>query len=316
MNNDTEHHGGRNTGILAGLTAYTMWGFFPLYFMMFDGVAPVEFVAYRVLWSLGWLSGGILLTQRWAPLRDTFRSPGLLAMLFPSAICLATNWGLFVYAVTHEQVAQSALGYFINPLVSVFLGMVVLGERLRSLQWTSIGIAAFGVAVMTVMGGAFPWLALSLASTFGLYGLLRKIAANRPNSPVDAVVGLATEMVVAAPIATLFLVWWISRGMLTANSWNVQLLLVACGPVTISPLLLFAVAARRLPLSMVGMLQYICPTLHFLLAVLNGEEFTAAKIASFVLIWIAVALFIYDSYRAPAPATLPTPEEEAAGDCH
>lgn len=272
--------------------AYGAWGFFPVYFHAIAQVAPLEVLGYRAVCSLATLAVILAAARQWAELFRTFRSRRAMVMLGASSLLIAANWLVFIYAVGSGQVLQSSLGYYINPLVNVLLGVVILRERLRTRQRWSLVLAGCGVIVLTAMVGRVPWIALTLAVTFALYGYLRK------TMPVSSLIGLTVETLLLAPPALAYLGFLSHTQQATANGRLFGLLLLS-GVVTSIPLLLFAAGARRLRLSTLGFVQYVTPTLHFLLAVVvYGEPFSLAQILSFVLIWSAVGLYAYDSLRS------------------
>ena len=302
----TEHH--HRHGVFCAVAAFSLWGFFPLYFKLLAHLAPVEVVAWRCIWSFATLALVLTVLRHWNRFFDCFRSWKTLGKLTLSMTMIVSNWGFFVYAVATDQVLQSSLAYFINPLVSVLLGVVFLHERLRRTQVFSITLATVGVLIMTFLAGGFPSLAIVLALSFGIYGYLRKTVKG-----VDGMTGLSVETGLATPFAMLLIFYLKKNGMLdglqgAGSSTDVlslydYVLLALTGTLTMTPLLLFITAARRLPLSMVGMIQYITPTLHFLLAVFAfGEPFSVWQLISFSFIWVAVTLFLIDSRR-----TRPTP---------
>jgi len=277
-----------NTGILYAASAYALWGVFPLYFKSLQEIPPMEILLHRMVWSLVFVAIVLAVRKQWAWLGAVMRQPKVLAGFAASAVLLSSNWFIYIWAVNNGHVVESSLGYFINPLFNVLLGMLILRERLRPLQWAAVGIAALGVAWLTWHGGNLPWIALLLATTFALYGLLRKTAA------LGALEGLALETLLLFPLAFGYLMMLSSQGQnhFTAASGSTQLLLAAAGPITAIPLLLFATGARRIPLSLLGLLQYIGPTLQLLLGVwLYHEPFDGARLAGFALIWSALAVY-------------------------
>ena len=280
-------------GIFAALAAFTIWGLAPLYFKAVGSVPADEIVAHRVLWSVVFLAILVGLMRQGPALHAAFNNRRLLGVLMFTALLTGSNWLVFVWAVTHERVLEASLGYFINPLLSVLLGRLFLGERLRPLQKLAVAIAAGGVAWRIAAVGSVPWIALFLAMTFGIYGLLRKRA------PVDAVVGLCVETVLVLPLAMGWLVWLALTGELHfGQDLHIDLLLPVAGVLTATPLMLFAFGARRLPLATVGFLQYLAPSLNFLLAIfVFHEAFDAARLAGFVIIWCALALYTADLLR-------------------
>ena len=281
-------------GILAALAAFVIWGLAPLYFKAVASVPATEIVAHRVLWSVVFLAGLIALMHQGGALHVAIGQRRLLGILVITALLTGSNWLVFVWAVTHDRVLEGSLGYFINPLLSVLLGRLFLGERLRPLQQIAVGIAALGVGWRIMAVGEVPWIALFLALTFGLYGLLRK------RTQVDAIVGLFVETVLVLPLAIAWLMWVSHTGQIVwGSALHIDLLLPVAGILTATPLMLFAFGARRLPLSTVGFLQYVAPSLNFLLAIFVFKEpFDAARLAGFVIIWCALALYTADMLRA------------------
>jgi chloramphenicol-sensitive protein RarD len=289
-------------GVVYAALAFAMWGVFPLYFRQIAEVPPSEILIHRVVWSLAFVLVVMGVRRQWAWLRPVLSQPKVLAAFVASALLLAVNWLIYIWAVNSGHVIEASLGYFINPLVNVLLGYTVLKERLRRAQWIALGIAALGVLWLTVQGGRPPWIALSLAASFGCYGLLRKIAT------LGALEGLALETFLLAPIAIVVLGVWIAQGQshfpspsAATNAW-----LVAAGPVTAVPLLLFAAAARRISLTTLGLLQYIGPSIQLALGLwLFHEPFSATKLVGFGLIWLALALYSAEGWwkgRSTAPA--------------
>jgi chloramphenicol-sensitive protein RarD len=284
----------RRLGLLSGLSAYALWGLFPLYFPLLEPAGGLEIVAHRVLWSVGFV--GLLLTVRrnWSQVRALISDPRRLLILAAAAVLIAVNWLVFVYGVNSGQVVETSLGYFINPLVSVLLGVVVFSERLRPLQWCAVAIAAVAVAVLTVDYGHPPWIALALAASFGLYGVMKKLVR------VEAAPGLFVEtLIVAVPAAVVLGVLHAHGHGTFGNAGTANaLLLVSSGIATAIPLLLFAAAARRIPLSTVGLLQYLTPLMQLAIGVfVYDEPMPPARLAGFVIVWVALAVFTADSLR-------------------
>lgn len=290
------------TGIIYAALAFLSWGLFPLYFHALNAVPATQILAHRVLWSLLFLVIVLAVRRQWAWLPAIIRRPKVVAFFVASALLLSVNWLIYIWSVNHGHVIDASLGYFINPLVNIMLGYLVLGERMRRLQWAAIGVATAGVLWLTWQAGTVPWIALALAATFGGYGLLRKVAA------LGALEGLAFETMILFPLALGYVVWLTMQGanvFLTTPSTTTRALLVAAGPITAIPLLMFAAGARRIPMAVLGMLQYIGPTLQFLLGVwLFQEAFTADRLVGFALIWIALALYaaegLWSARSAPA----------------
>jgi chloramphenicol-sensitive protein RarD len=286
-------------GILYGIAAYGSWGVFPLYFEQVGFVSPLEILAHRIIWSFLILAVMVAVLGRWKELLRELQSPKLLGMLGLSTLLIAANWLVFIYAVTNGHVLQASLGYFVNPLLNVLLGFLVFRERLRPLQTLSIVLALAGVLVLAIFVGDVPWIAASLAVTFSLYGLMRKIM------PVDGLVSLTVETLVLTPVALFYLTYLSTAGRLAPGGLHTLGLLVLSGPVTTLPLLFFGAAARRLRLSTMGVLQYLSPTLQFMLAVLVfRERFYAAHIATFACIWTGIVIYTVDSLRAARQARL------------
>jgi chloramphenicol-sensitive protein RarD len=288
-------------GLTLAVGAYAIWGVLPLYFHILTGVPALQVLAHRVVWSLLLLVGLVLALKRGGAMLAVARGRTLLLLIASSAL-IAVNWLVYIWSVQHGHVLEASLGYFINPLVNVALGMAVLGERLRKWQRVAIGIAGAGVAVMAFSGGGAIWISLVLAASFGLYGLLRKIAA------IDALGGLTVETILLAPLCVAWLLY--SAGHDTTGfgqSWRLDALILAAGIVTATPLLMFSAAARRLPLSTMGLLQYLAPSLQFGLALLFGEALRPVHFITFPLIWAGCALYAWDSVRAvraPVPADI------------
>jgi chloramphenicol-sensitive protein RarD len=284
----------RRLGIASGLGAYALWGLFPLYFPLLEPAGGIEIVAHRVLWSLLFIGLLLAVVRRWGHVRSALRDRRTLLVLSGAAVLIAANWLIFVYAINSAQVVETSLGYFINPLVSVLLGVVVFSERLRPLQWVAVGIATVAVAVLTVDYGRPPWIALGLALTFGLYGLMKKLVA------VEAAPGLFLETaLVAVPAAVAIGVLHTQgAGTFAEAGPGHAALLASSGIATAVPLLLFAAAARRIPLSTVGLLQYLTPLMQLAIGVfVYGEPMPPARLAGFVIVWVALAVFTADSLR-------------------
>jgi chloramphenicol-sensitive protein RarD len=282
-------------GVLFGIGAYALWGLFPLYFPLLDPAAPVEVLAHRIAWSLVVVLGLLALRRRLAALREVARDRRTLGLLALAAALIAVNWGVYIYAVASERVIEAALGYFITPLVSVAFGMLVFGERLRRAQAAAVGLGAVAVVVLTAYYSGFPWISLVLAASFGTYGLIKKLAG------VGAAESLAIEtLVLLVPaLAYLALLWASGESTFAQEGAGHALLLAAAGPVTALPLLLFAAAVTRVPLSTVGLLQYLTPVLQFLIGwLIGGEVMPASRWAGFALVWSALVVLTWDGLRA------------------
>jgi len=290
-----------HAGFWAALAAYALWGIFPIYFRQLSAVPAFEIVLYRSLWSLVFVIGVLAWQRRWQPLRGALRSPRQIGVFAASALLLSGNWVTFVWAVNNHHVIEASLGYFINPLFSVLLGVLVLRERPRALQWAAIGVAAAGVLWLGWVAGRPPWIALVLAVTFGLYGLLRKTA------PLGALDGLALETLLLAPFALGLAIWVNAESHTLAHaSPSLWAWLALSGPFTAIPLLLFARGARTLPLATLGLLQYVAPTLQFALGVwLFGEPLSSDRLAGFALIWLALGIYSAETlWRRRRPAVV------------
>jgi chloramphenicol-sensitive protein RarD len=276
-----------NRGIAYASAAYLLWGVFPIYFKALLGVAPLEILAHRIVWSLAVCAVLLLLLRRLRWLAELRRQPRVLLWFVASSVMVTINWFVYIWAVNSGRVVDASLGYFINPLVNVLIGAVFLHERLRRAQWTAVSVAAAGVLWLTWQAGAVPWIGLVLGLSFGIYGLLRKTAA------LGAIEGLTLETVLLAPIAAVYLIWLVQAGQseFAQGGATTRLLLLAAGPVTAAPLLLFAAGARRIPFSTLGLLQYLGPSLQLLIGVWLYDEPFAERAPGYVLIWIALAVF-------------------------
>jgi len=281
-------------GIWLAVAAYTFWGVIPIFWKALDAVPALELVAHRIIWSVPVLFAIIAVRHRLRALRSAYRSPGTAATALVAGLLLSVNWGVFVWAVTSGHIVGASLGYFINPLVSVALGVVVLHERLSPAQRIAIGIAAVGVVAMTVIAGVVPWISLVLAFSFGTYGLLKK-----QETAASALEGLFMEIAFIATPALIYLAVLAGSGTgALGSSPKMTVLLIAAGGVTVFPLLLFGAAAKRIPLSTLGILQYLAPTLQLLVGVLlYGEEISRGEWIGFVLVWVALAIFTADNAR-------------------
>ncbi|MFC1578403.1 EamA family transporter RarD [Thermodesulfobacteriota bacterium] len=279
-------------GVIYAGAAFLIWGLAAVYWKELKSVPPLEIIAHRVAWSFLFLLPLILLQRQWAEFVAILKNLRMVLILLTSAILVAANWLIYVWAVNNDHLLQASLGYYINPLVNVVLGMVFLKERLRPPQVIAVLLAAAGVLYLTVQYGRFPWIAISLAMSFGLYGLIRKMA------PVSSLVGLAVEtLLLSLPaIGYLFYLDFQGTGSIFRVSFNLDLLLIGCAPLTAIPLLFFTAGAKRLYLSTVGLMQYIGPSGMFLLAVFYYHEpFSTAQVWTFVMIWSALAIYSTDS---------------------
>ncbi|MGB6604483.1 MAG: EamA family transporter RarD [Steroidobacteraceae bacterium] len=287
-------------GLAAAATAFTIWGLFPVYLHPLREVAATQVIAHRVTWSCLFIFAWLALRGELGRVSATLARPALLAPLALTALLISCNWLVYVWSVTHGHIVESSLGYYINPLVNVLLGILVLRERLSPLQWLAVLLAGLAVAYLTVLAGRPPWIAFALALTFSLYGLVRKVIS------VDALPGLATETLILLPLAAAYLAWCQAdgSGALTGHGGWMTALLVGSGLVTAVPLFLFAYGARALPYSTVGILQYIGPSLQLVCGVLFfHESFGAAVAAGFALLWLGLLIYAADGvWRARASA--------------
>ncbi len=296
-------------GLAFAVAAFAAWGLAPIYFKALKSVDPVQVVAHRVIWSVLLLVVLVHFTGKWGAIRAAWANPKNRRILALTAALISGNWCLFIWATNNGQLLQSSLGYFINPLLNVLLGVVFLGEILNRLQKLAVAIAAVGVLNLLVAHGTFPWVALGLALSFGLYGLFRK------KVPVDSTVGLFLETALMAPFALTYLAWvgWTGGLAFGQGDTRIDLLLVSSGVITAVPLLWFVAGARRLKLATVGLVQYLSPTGQFLLAVLlYGETFTRAHAVTFGLIWMSLAVYSLSSFWPKRSVALtPTATERA-----
>jgi chloramphenicol-sensitive protein RarD len=306
--------GRRGTGY--GLTAYLLWGIFPLYFHALRRSGAVEILLHRVLWSLAVCAGVLTVTRAWPQVAAVLRRPRDAVLLATASALLAANWGVYVYAVNSGHVIEASLGYYINPLVTVLLGVLVLRERLRPAQWTAVAVGGVAVAVLAAAYGRLPWIALTLALSFGGYGLIK----NRVGGSVGALASLSTETLALAPVAAIGVAWLeaTGRGTFRADPPLHGVLLASVGVATVVPLLLFAASARRVPLSTLGLMQYLTPTLQLLCGVaFLGEHMPVARWLGFGLVWVALGLLTADTLvtarrRTAARAQRPRVEATAA----
>lgn len=289
-------------GLALGISAYGLWGVLPIYFKALRTIDAVDIVAHRIVWSVPVLAGLLSATNGWSEVREALRNRRALTLLTLTALLIGGNWLLYVYAVNSGRILAGSLGYYLNPLANVVLGRIVLKERLSWLQWAAVGLAAAGISALAIGALGQLWISLTLCASFATYGLLRKIA------PVDAVAGLAIETMILFPLAAGWLFWSFAAGNPIFGFSEVDVILIAlAGVITATPLLLFTAAARRLPYSTLGMLQFIAPTLQFLIAVtIYGEPITTAHAIAFGAIWTALGLYVAALVRhARVTVTIP-----------
>lgn len=282
-------------GVVFGFTAYVMWGCFPLFFALFEGIPAWEVLIHRVLWSCIFLTGLVTLLRRWAPIRAALAQPQRLGRVLACALLIGLNWGVYIYAVETRHVLQASLGYFLTPLVNVLLGMLILKERMEKLQRVAVALAALAIALQLVILGELPWITLTLAISFGTYGLLRK------QVPLDGLSGLFVETLLLLPLGLIAITWLTSTGQshFMAGDPRANMLLIASGVITALPLMAFAGATRRLRLATVGFLMYINPTLQFFIALLAFHEpLTMSQLGTFLLIWIGLGLYSYSAWHS------------------
>ena len=283
-----------SAGLLYAALAFVWWGLFPLYFRIVNTVPAAQVLSHRVVWCLLFLAAVLSWRRQWRWLPGVLQQPKVIGAFIASALLIGANWLTYIWAVLHGHVLEASLGYFITPLVNVLLGVTLLHERLRRGQWIALAFAALGVVWLTVQAGRPPWIALLLAASFGAYGLLRKIAV------LGALEGLTLETLLLAPLALATLALAAGQGVssfpapdVVANLWMIGL-----GPITAVPLLLFAAGARRLSMATLGIVQYIGPTIQFVLGVwVFGEAFTVGRLVGFALIWAALAIYTADGWR-------------------
>lgn len=293
-----------NKGILSGIGAYALWGFFPIYWKLLHNVPAPELIGHRIVWSFLLLIVVIMMTKQWSEFRSTFNAQTLSIYLIAS-ILIGVNWLMYVWAVNAGHIVETSLGYFINPLISVLLGLLVLREKLRPMQWLPIILAFVGVTYLTVNFGQLPWIALVLAFTFGIYGLIKKLA------PLSSLYGLTLETGILFIPALAYLGIVESSGSATFLHAGIipDLLMTGAGLVTTVPLLMFASAAKQIPLTMIGVLQYLAPTIQFLIGVfVYKEAFDGARLIGFSIVWLALIIFWAENYWASRVPVEPIPE--------
>lgn len=294
-----------NRGIWSAVGAYTLWGWFPVYFKWLATVPALELIGHRIVWSCLMLCGVILITRRWPAFREHALKLRVIRAYVPAALLISVNWLVYIWAVNSGFILDASLGYFINPLISVLMGVVMLHERLRSWQWVSVSLAILGVVYLTYAHGSLPWIALALAFSFAFYGLIKK------TSPLGALHGLTLEtgILLLPALAYLFIIDANGQGAFLHAGMLIDILLIGCGLVTAVPLLLFAAAAQRIPLALLGVLQYIAPTLQFLVAILiYHEPFATDKLIGFGIIWVALFIFAIEGFLAHRAQSEPSAE--------
>jgi chloramphenicol-sensitive protein RarD len=294
-----------NKGILYGIGAYLLWGFFPIYWKFLHDVPALQVIGHRIGWSFITLIAYILITSQWREFRDVAFNLKTVGIYAIAGILLSINWLIYVWGVNAGFIVETSLGYFINPLLSVLMGVIFLRERLRLAQWVPVAIAAIGVGYLTFVYGRLPWIALSLAFSFGFYGLVKKLA------PLGSLYGLTLETAVTFPFALVYLLFvqQTGTGAFLHDGLKIDLFLIGAGLVTTIPLLMFASAAKQIPLSMVGILQYIAPTIQFLIGVfVYKEDFDQAHFIGFAIVWVALIIFWVENFFANRALVTPQPE--------
>lgn len=286
MTTQAPQTGDTGAGFAYAVSAYLMWGFLPLYMKAITHIPPVEIIAHRILWSVP-IAGLILIVLgRTGDVMRALKTPRMVGMAAVTAALISVNWGVYVWAIANDRALDAALGYYINPLFSVALGAILLREKLARAQWVAVGLAGLAVAILTLSAGVLPWVALVLMTTFGIYGFLRKTLPIGPNQ------GFLLEVLLLCPLALAYLAWLGPSGQFFAGSWQDTALLIGTGAVMAVPLMLYANGAKGLRLSTIGLLQYIAPTMIFLIAVfIFNEPFGPARAVAFPLIWAALILY-------------------------
>ncbi len=281
-------------GLIAAFLAYLMWGVLPVYFKLVEDVATLEVLVHRIIWAVPFGALIIFSRRQWPEVRRALADVRVVGYLVLAAVLIAGNWFVYIWAIQKDQIFQASLGYYINPLLFTLAGVLLFGEKLRSFQIAAIFLAAAGVLILTISSGQVPVIALILGTLFTIYGVIRKRIV------VGGMPGLFIETLVLLPVSTVYLVWIMISGAAEfgSGSPSMMVLLILAGPVTVLPLLCFALATRRLNLSTVGFMQFIAPTLQLIIGVLYGEELTSAHVVCFSLIWLAVGLFSWDAWRA------------------
>jgi len=294
-----------NKGILNGIAAYALWGFFPIYWKLLHQVPALQVIGHRIAWSFILLIAFILFTKQWRDFRSAALTSNTLGIYSIAAVLLTINWLVYVWGVNAGFIVETSLGYFINPLLSVLLGVIFLRERLRPVQWIPVALAATGVIYLTLAYGRLPWIALTLAFSFGFYGFVKKLA------PLGSLYGLTLETGIVFPVALIYLAFleFTSTGAFLHEGALIDALLIGAGVVTTIPLLMFASAAKQIPLTVLGILQYIAPTLQFLIGVfVYHEPFDQSRLVGFGLVWLALVIFWVESYLANRVLVQPIPE--------
>jgi chloramphenicol-sensitive protein RarD len=281
-------------GVINGMTAYFMWGLMPLYWPYLKPASAIEILAHRIIWSLVFVVILVQLGRHWPTTKQVLRNKNLALLVSAASVLVVANWGIYIWAVNANHVVETSLGYFINPLVSVVLGIVFFGERLRTAQKVAVAVATFAVLLLTFDYGRLPWIALGLAGTFGAYGALKK------KIDMPAVPGLLVESVLVTPFALGYLIWlYTNRSGSLLDSPSIMSLALFSGILTALPLIFFGAAAIRVPLVWMGVMQYIAPTIQFTIGItVFNEELSTTKVIGFLIVWLALVIFTTDAWKA------------------
>ena len=296
-------------GVLFAALAFTLWGVFPLYLKSVASVTALEILAHRILWSVPFGAALIAMRNQWPEVIKALKNRHIMMMLAVAAVSISANWLIYVWAVIHDRVLEASLGYYINPMMYVAAGVFILGEKLRPAQTAAVLLALIGVLILTLGAGVFPWVSITLALLFTAYGYIRKTI------DVGAMPGLFVEVLLLSPIALLYLIWLSRTGNMMFLSGDIKLdiLLILAGPATVLPLVLFALGTRRLRLTTMGFMQYIGPTLQFIIGIHYGETFTLFHALCFGLIWVAIGIFSVDNWRAGKTEKLAVDARKTSG---
>lgn len=280
-------------GVIAALLAYVLWGFLPVYFKIVGSVSPEEVIAHRVMWAIPFGAIIIALRRQWREVGRALTRRSMLGWLSLSASVIAINWFIYIWAIQDDRIFETSLGYYINPLTNMLAGVLLFGERLRRFQGLAVVLATLGVLILSVNGGQVPWVSLGLAVSFTVYAAIRKKVV------IGGMPGLFIETLLLAPIAVTWFAWFsaTNQAVFASGDTTMSLLLILAGPATALPLLFFALAARRLPLTTIGFMQFLSPTIQFLIGIYYGEVLTVAHLVCFFCIWVAVIMFSFDAIR-------------------
>ena len=299
-----------SNGVIFAALAFTLWGVFPLYLKSVASVSALEILAHRILWSVPFGAALIAMRNQWPEVMKALKNRHVMMMLAIAAVSISANWLIYVWAVINDRVLEASLGYYINPMMYVAAGVFILGEKLRPAQTAAVSLALIGVLILTFGAGVFPWVSITLAVLFTAYGYIRKTI------DVGAMPGLFVEVLLLSPIAFFYLILLSRAGdmVFLSGNLNLDVLLILAGPATVLPLVLFALGTRRLRLTTIGFMQYIGPTLQFVIGIYFGEAFTLFHALCFGLIWLAIGIFSLDNWRAGKSEKLAVDARKAAGE--